>query len=175
MALKLLIANCNNTLRQSISDPGGYINSPKDQQIIIGAENTLSALGETWDLVAVHNAGSVNTYNKETGKMFQTLEEAIAQERYTLKLIRAIRPIKAIYICPQAKGVGTKSIKITSTRISNFTGVGYRLPLPGMIALAIKAYSSRETEILYVGDDESDEEAAAYLNIPFKWAEDWWT
>lgn len=174
-AIRLLIANCNNTLRQSIANPGGYINEPKDQQIIAGARNALATLDSSWDVVGVHNAGSVSTYNKETGKMFQTIEEAIAEQRYTLKLIRVIRPIKAIYLCPQAKGVGIESIKVTSTTTSSFTGEGFRLPMPGMIQLAIKAYSTKKTqEILYVGDDETDEEAANSLGIPFIYSQSWW-
>lgn len=173
---KLLIANCNNTLRESISSPGGYINSPFDQQLIQGAIKSLKNLDESWDLVAVHNDGGVTTYNKDTGKMFKSVEDSIIEQRYTLKLIRAIRPIKAIFVCPDAKGDGSTALKITSTRNTRLTGGGYRLPNARMVQQAIATYTNtKNEEILYVGDDDTDLEAAQSLKIPFQWAYQWWS
>lgn len=183
MSKRLIICNLNNTLRTSTSDPGGFINSTEDQEIITQAGIKLQRLDVTWDLVIVHNEGAITAHNPATKKPFKTEKGAIAEMRDTLRLIKPYKIAKAIYICPNFRGVGKRCLKITVTRITQYEGEGFRLPLPGMLLLAYQQYANtKTTDIIYVGDDESDAEAAelfqqqlpSNVNFTFHWARDWW-
>lgn len=175
MSLRLLILNCNNTLRESVSNPGDYINRPKDQRIIVGAANALRALDVTWSVILTHNDGGLTALNPETKKAFKTFPESIQEQRETIRLLRQIKTVKAVYVCPNFFGKGKRCFRVTARSVRYYDGTNFRLPGVGMLELGIAEYSNTKTqEIKYVGDQESDLEAAETLGINFQWAEEWW-
>jgi histidinol phosphatase-like enzyme len=178
MALRLLILNCNNTLRRSIKNPGGHINDPLDQIIIPGAVAALKALDVTWNLVLIHNDGGLTARDPNTKQPFKTRESSIKEQRYTLRLLSGIKSAKAVFLCPNSLGKGSSCWRISSQSVKEFKGTNFRLPNPGMLSLAIAEFANSKTkEILYVDDEETGEnavQAAEEPRLSFKFAEDWW-
>lgn len=168
--MPLLIVNINGTVK--VPESGEHTNTPGNQQIIT---NALFALGlynaEGWSIVGVSNQGGVTARNPITGKPFKSFNDCVAEQRLTLQYLK---PLTVIYIAPDMSGIACWRVARTrlteETRYSN-----YRLPGTGMLQLAIDRYNTGgNSQVLYVDDSNTGEDAAAELGIPFKYATTWW-
>lgn len=165
---KLLLLDLDGTVRRCKSNPQGFINDPKDQELIEGVEEAIARYAsEGWSIVGITNQGGVAAGHK-------SLEDAIAEQAYTLLLLPQI---EIILFCPDFEGrqcwkVGGGSSGEVGYAFP-FVGT-YRKPNPGMLELAQALYHNPQ-EILYVGDRSEDEQAGAAAGVRFMWAEEWWT
>lgn len=106
-------------------------------------------------------------------KLIQGVEDAIAEQQYTISLLPKMRKI---YFCSDFEGREGYLVKFTGkvVKVENPKYLGLlRKPNPGMLFLAQKSCLNAIEEILYVGDRPEDEQAAVAANIPFMWAEKW--
>ena len=178
--MKLLILDLDGTVR--IKKGGmvgefesGFINSPTDQEIIPGAMSAIKKYhSEGWVIVGCSNQGGVASGHK-------TLDSCFVEQIYTLKLIPQV---ETIYFCPDYEGQQLGIVLSGQTHIFHGTREGawfenlpsFRKPEPGMVKFIIEVQKENDdiTEILMIGDRDTDEQCAIAANIPFQWAKDWW-
>lgn len=177
MNTKLLILDLDNTVRRSKSGVK-FINTPLDQEIIPEAAKAIASyVSKGWLVV-----GATNQDRVVAGK--KTLEDAIAEQTLTLKLLQPY--VHTIYFCPDFNGEACyRVVQIDGMyRCSAINDLNdedllplkglYRKPNPGMLKLAQMECVFKPKEILFVGDRDEGEQAATAANIPFLWAADWW-
>lgn len=169
---KLLLVDCDGTVREPASGEK-FIQHPLEQRIVFGADRALTHYHKQgWRIIAISNQGGVAAGKK-------TLEDAIAEQRYTLELFPQIT---AIYFCPDfegrhcwlvPRGHDAKPIHIAQWALK-FIGT-FRKPQPGMLSAAIKTDGDldRKSEYWYVGDRPEDEEAAMRAGVNFMPADIW--
>lgn len=168
---KLLLLDCDGTIREPLSG-AKFISHPRDQKIIPGADKAISHYySKGWSIVGITNQGGV-------AAGFKSLEDAIAEQEYTLELFPEIG---FIYFCPDFEGNHCWEVSKTSFASfpADFAGkefIGkFRKPNPGMLEVAIMMARALKPECLYVGDRPEDEQAATAAGIRFQWADMWRT
>ncbi len=176
---KLLIVDCDGTLREPQSD-AKHIHSPKDQQIIPGADKALSYYhNQGYIIIGITNQGGVE-------KGYKTLKNTIEEQVYTLRLFPEIL---YIYFCPDMRGnqlvkVGLRDddFYVEEYKRSDFLYLNmpgelkyksFRKPGNGMLMMAIDSLDKYPEQILYVGDRPEDKQAAMTAEINFLWADKW--
>lgn len=92
--IKLLLIDLDGTVRVPASG-SRFIDHPHNQRIILGSAVTLAQYHEQgWLIVGITNQGGVAAGHKQ-------LEDAIVEQRYTLKLIPQM---EGVYFCPDFEG-----------------------------------------------------------------------
>ena len=143
-----------------------FVQSPDDQELIPGAAETLQRYRDDgWVMAIASNQGGV-------AAGFKTLECAIAETRYAMKLCK----IKNALIAPsfESNGLGLayhilpKSLRRSVFEIKDLRE-RFRKPAPGMLLYLFPEISER----LYVGDRPEDKEAAVNAGILFMDAVEW--
>ncbi|WP_230968190.1 hypothetical protein [Nostoc sp. WHI] len=88
-------------LRVERSDALDLLHESRKQSkfIIEKSSNQVTAQGYT--IIGITNQGGCDTINRDTGKPLKSIEDAIAEQHYTLELIPQL---EAIYFCPDMKG-----------------------------------------------------------------------
>lgn len=169
---KLLLLDMDGTVRESASG-ATFINEPRDQKVIEGVDDAIAHYHERgWTIVGVTNQGGV-------AAGFKSLEDAIAEQRYTLELLP---DLLCIYICPDMKGAhcwmvswGHEDLAVhLSPWGQEFIGA-FRKPQPGMLNAAIKTNGSSDDKSAYwyVGDRDEDRLAATAAGVNFLDAAIW--
>jgi histidinol-phosphate phosphatase family protein len=131
-------------------------NHPNEVEMLPGVGAKLhhyASLG--WRLVVVTNQGGV---------AFGYLNEKQAQAIHQAVLDALPVEIDTSYLCPHHPQ-GT--IPRYAVECPN------RKPAPGAILDALARFGANPTNCLFVGDQESDCEAARAAGVPFVWARDW--
>lgn len=160
----ILIVDLDGTIRETISGDK-FINTPQDQQLIKGVEQTISQYKNDWLIVGATNQGGVAAGKK-------SLEDVILEQKITLGLVKEL---SHIYLCPTFDGLECwkverdKVLKIQQYDQSEFGS--FRKPGGGMLKLALQGdYFNRK---IMVGDRQEDCAAAAEAGVEFIWASDW--
>lgn len=192
---RLLLIDLDGTIRQCKSDPTGFINSPQDQELILGVSDRLSEYQDNgWIIVGVSNQGGV-------AAGFKSLVDCFKEMQHTLRLAPQL---SEIYFCPDA---GESCWRIRPFRIGRLFTIhrrteylrslfpwmqsGFRKPECGMLSLAIDHFagiyyqpgafrcpywncSTQAFEMVWmVGDRPEDQQAALSLGVPFLDAATW--
>lgn len=171
--MNILILDMDGTVRiKKGGTPGdinaGFIQYPKDQEIIPGADKAIESFHkEGWLIVGASNQGGVAAGKK-------SLDSCFKEQRYTLQLVPQLHKI---YFCPDYEGrqlgIVYRSHHRLATPSEYFTDLpSFRKPEPGMLEYIKLTHDSNK--LLFVGDRPEDEQAAAKAGIDFKWAKDWW-
>jgi D-glycero-D-manno-heptose 1,7-bisphosphate phosphatase len=174
MSDKLLLLDLDGTVRQSRSNPAGFIDEPNNQEVIPGADLAIERYAsQDWRMVGITNQGGV-------GAGYKTLGQCLDEQLRTLALVPEL---DAIFFCPAHPAeIGHLCYEIDRIgNITTYTGrwagfEGYRKPNPSMLRLAIDAYGKFSWdggENLCVGDRPEDEEAARRAGVAFLSAEAW--
>ncbi|MDZ8138999.1 MAG: HAD-IIIA family hydrolase [Nostoc sp. DedQUE04] len=183
---KGLFLDLDGTVRESTD--GKFIQQPTGQRIMAGVHEAIAHhKRQNYTIIGITNQGGCDTINRDTGKPLKSLEDAITEQKYTLKLIPQL---EAIYFCPDMKGQVCWIVKKNGfeflvsdldTRISEFenrilTGSEvYRKPGAGMIYRAVKDFDIDLTKSWMIGDRDEDEKAAITAGVNFMWADIWHT
>jgi D-glycero-D-manno-heptose 1,7-bisphosphate phosphatase len=178
VTMKLLLLDMDGTVRMPISD-NKFINQPDDQRLIDGVSEAIAHYSD-WTIIGITNQAGVAAGHK-------SLEDAIAEQQYTLKLCPWL---DAIYFCPDFEGnlcfYVNKEERVVAVhehwgKYRHMIG-SFRKPNPGMLILAVERFLwnlmpiSRKPNkefVLYAGDREEDQLAAQAAYIPFIWADNW--
>lgn len=172
---KILFLDCDGTIREPASG-AKFINRPDDQRILEGAAEAIAYYHEkNWKIIGMTNQGGVAAGHK-------TLESALDEQRYTLKLLPEI---SSIYMCVDFEGEECWRVhsfgEVVHVRSSflhpNVKGEllyeSFRKPGSGMIMLAIDLLKGYRGDCWMVGDREEDALAAAAAEVNFMWADAW--
>lgn len=169
--MKLLLLDLDNTIREPKSG-AKFINKPDDQKLIDGVEDAIAHYKD-WTIVGITNQGGVAAGHK-------SLEDAIAEQQYTLELLFQM---VCILFCPDYEGKDCWVIQrdYREPFVISKLGENFRKPGDGMLKYAkhwawnyCGGYATDPIEdILMVGDRPEDEQAALAASIPFMWAEEW--
>lgn len=171
---KLLLCDLDGTLRCPKSG-ANFINDPYDQQLIPEAATAIAHYhNQGWKIIGITNQGGVAAGHK-------SLEDAIAEQKYTLELLPELSSIffctdfegrHCWFVCQQSEDYAT-CLHLTPWA-EEFIGK-FRKPNPGMLLAAIKLSGSEQMKNNYcfVGDRPEDEQAAKNAGVDFMWAEDW--
>lgn len=178
-----LFLDLDGTARESTE--GKFIKTPTGQRIMAGVHEAIAHhKRQGYTIIGITNQGGCDTINRDTGKPLKSIEDAIAEQQYTLSLIPEM---KAIYLCPDMTGqicwvVDKKMIfKVSDldTRISDsenriLTGNSiYRKPGAGMIYRAANDFEIDLSRSWMIGDRDEDEKAAIAAGVNFMWADIW--
>ncbi|MFN6460806.1 MAG: polynucleotide kinase [Nostoc sp. DedVER02] len=170
--MKLLFVDCDGAIREPASGEQ-FIQHPKDQRIIVGADKAVVHYRrQGWTIIGVTNQGGV-------AAGFKSIEDAIAEQRYTLEIFP---DIFWICFCPDFEG--KTAYIVTRKKVQQFTRgltrelfASFRKPGHGMIELVtsefLKGGMSVDSSYLMVGDRPEDEQCAAAAGIDFLWAHIW--
>jgi hypothetical protein len=91
---KLLLVDCDGTIRKPITR-NLFIQHPRDQKIIKGAAEAIAHFhAQGYTIIGITNQGGV-------AMGYKSLEDAIAEQLYTLELLPQIL---CIYFCPDLEG-----------------------------------------------------------------------
>lgn len=174
--MKLLLLDCDGTIREPKSG-GQFISSPHDQRIITGAAEIIRQYHlNGYLVVGITNQGGCAASDPQTGKPYKSLEEAIAEQAYTLKLCQ---DIAYILFCPDFEGkvlwevgIGIDGeIEAQKPDAKDFDS--FRKPGAGMLQYAMVMAKVKREDCLFVGDRLEDQQASAAAGIRFMWAADW--
>jgi len=148
---QLLLLDRDGTLNRSLGDRPP--NHPHEIELLPGVGRKLHRLASMgWRLVIVSNQGGV-------AFGYLTLRQAWATHRAVLDAL-PVR-IKASYLCPHHPR-GTEALYAIDCP--------NRKPAPGALLDAMARFQAEPEECLFVGDRDSDCEAAAAAGIDFAWA-----
>lgn len=171
MYQKILLVDCDGTIRKPKSAGAKFISRPDDQEPIPGAIKAINHYkAQGWNIVVgISNQGGVGAGHK-------TLDNCIEEQQFTLGLFPQLN---RIYFCPDYKGdicysVSQESFSSLTIRYDGQYCGQYRKPEPGMIFVALTEYLTESKDnALMVGDRPEDEAAAAAAGISFMWANVW--
>jgi D-glycero-D-manno-heptose 1,7-bisphosphate phosphatase len=170
--MKLLIFDKDGTLIAPIS-PGVFVRNPQDQRLFPGvAEKIERYRVQGWGMAIASNQGGCDSIDPQTGKPFKTLDAAIEEMRFAMKLTG----IEKAVFCPRMDGDCMYQVKandvyhrgMSSYECAGF--VGFRKPDPGMLLWLMAAW--KYEHVLFVGDRSEDEGAAVGAAVEFQWAKD---
>jgi D-glycero-D-manno-heptose 1,7-bisphosphate phosphatase len=168
---RILFVDCDGTIREPASG-ATFINRPDDQRIIEGVAQALTYYQKKgYTIIGTTNQGGVAAGHKQ-------LEDAIAEQEYTLKLLPQIRNI---FFCPDFEGqycwiVGGHEPKPIHLADWGKPWIGqFRKPSAGMIHAANRLLGSEPIDSGHwmIGDREEDKLCAAAAGINFIWADIW--
>ena len=168
--MKLLICDKDGTLVRTKSGQT-FVQHPEDQELIEGVADAIARyVANGWAIAIASNQGGV-------AAGFKTLEDAIKETRYALKLTGIITA--AIAHSDEKQGYG-ECVWLTSHYYETVTHTQllFRKPNSGMIdLLATNPYGNTlwrgDVEVLFVGDRPEDQGAAANAKVDFMWADEW--
>lgn len=172
-----LFLDLDGTARESTD--GKFIQTPKGQRIMAGVHEAIAHhKRQGYTIIGITNQGGCDTINRDTGKPLKSLEDAIAEQHYTLELIPQL---EAIYFCPDMKGLIVYRVnKNGAVKLADHTGddfleekFRYRKPGAGMIYQAVFDFGIDLTKSWMIGDRDEDEKAAQAAGINFMWADIW--
>lgn len=148
---RLLFLDRDGTLNRSFGNRPP--NRPDEVELLPGVAAKLhhaAALG--WRMIIVTNQGGVACG-------YQTERQANAIHQSVLDALPVA--VDASYLCPHhPDGI-----------IPRYTiPCPYRKPAPGAVLDALARFEAKPQECLFVGDQESDQLAAAAAGVPFEWA-----
>lgn len=151
----------------------------QDVLVLPGVEKALQYYQNqtpNWIMIGISNQGGV-------GAGYKSIEDAIAEMKYTLKLLPQL---SAIYFCPDFAGQACWRIDRTVEfivseidRIGNFDpmiregNLIYRKPGAGMVFQAAKEFGIDLTQSWYVGDRSEDEQCAIAAGVQYMDATIW--
>jgi D-glycero-D-manno-heptose 1,7-bisphosphate phosphatase len=151
--VRILFLDRDGTLNRSLN--GRSPNNPARVELLPNVDATLAVYAdEGWRLVIVTNQGGV---------AFGYLSEDEAWAVHQAVLDRLSVPVDASYLCPHHPRGNVSPYNIDCPR---------RKPNPGAILEALARFGARSQDCLFVGDRESDRQAAAAARVPFQWAHD---
>lgn len=155
---RLLFLDRDGTLNQRLGSRPP--NHPGEIELLPGVTNKLqqsAAMG--WRIVIVTNQGGV---------AFGYMTEALAHATHKAVLNALPVEVDASYLCPHHPDGTDPRYAIHCPN---------RKPAPGAILDALKRFGARPQDCLFVGDMETDEQAATAAGVPFRWASDFfaWT
>jgi D-glycero-D-manno-heptose 1,7-bisphosphate phosphatase len=164
---KLIILDKDGTLVRSIS--GAKYPSFHDQCLIPGVKERIYSHVEAADILAIaSNQGGISKGHK-------SLDEAIAE---FMEVFGLLPQIKVGCFCPDYEGkilhrIGSDGTLDTLKRenFPNFSS--FRKPEPGMLQYLMSLFKGMYSGVLFVGDMESDEQAAAVAEVEYLDVEDW--
>ncbi len=148
---RLLLLDRDGTLNRGVGDRPP--NHPREVEILPGVGRKLHRLaGLGWRLAIITNQGGV-------AFGYQTHRQAWATHRAVLDALPV--EIDASYLCPHHPH-GTEPFYAVDCP--------NRKPAPGALLDALARFQARPEDCLFVGDQDSDLEAAAAAGLPFAWA-----
>lgn len=150
-----------------------FINIPHDQERIEGA---LEATGlfsyfllDRFGLEKVRTVGITNQQGVRWG--YKSLEDCFKEQQITLELFPIL---EFILLCPDD---GQTCWKVKRDGVVDVTDPEwsgqYRKPGTGMLVEAIAGLAPLEENLFFIGDRDSDKEAAQAAGFGFVWASDW--
>ena len=180
-----LFLDLDGTARESTD--GKFIQTPKGQQIMPGVHEAITSLSSAnahhkrqgYTIIGITNQGGCDTINRDTGKPLKSIEDAIAEQHYTLELIPQL---EVIYFCPDMKGLVVYRVtRNDAVKLADHTPDGeflkekfrYRKPGAGMIFQAVFDFGIDLTKSWMIGDRDEDEKAAKAAGVSFFWADVW--
>lgn len=150
---RILFLDRDGTLNRSLD--GRPPNSVGEVELLPNVADKLVAFaGDGWRLVIVTNQGGV---------AFGYLSEDEAWIIHEAVLDCLPVPVDASYLCPNHP---LGNVPPYDTQCPS------RKPNPGAILDALTQFDARPQDCLFVGDMESDRQAAAAADVPFRWAGD---
>jgi HAD superfamily hydrolase (TIGR01662 family) len=163
----LIILDKDGTLVQSIS--GAKYPSFQDQHLISGVKERIYSHVEAEDILAIaSNQGGISKGHK-------SLDEVKAE---FMEVFGLLPQIKVACFCPDYKGqilhrIWTDGTFDTLNReiFPNFRS--FRKPEPGMLQYLMFLFQGMYSQVLFVGDMNSDEQAAAAAGVKYLDVENW--
>lgn len=151
--VRILFLDRDGTLNRSLD--GRPPNNPDEVELLPNVATTLAVYADAgWRLVIVTNQGGV---------AFGYLGEEKAWAIHQAVLDRLPVPVAASYLCPHHPLGDVPPYNVECP---------YRKPNPGAILDALTRFGARPQDCLFVGDMESDRQAAVAARLPFCWAHD---
>lgn len=174
-----LFLDLDGTVREATD--GKFIQTPKGQRIMAGVHEALAFhKAQGYTIIGITNQGGCDTINRDTGKPLKSIEDAIAEQEYTLFLISQL---ECIYFCPDMKGFISYRVtrnhvtKVSDHKESNGEFLEdkfkFRKPGAGMIFKASIDFGVDLTKSWMIGDRVEDEKAAIAASVNFMWADIW--
>lgn len=163
----LIILDKDGTLVKSIS--GSKYPGFKDQRLIYGVKERILRHVETGDILAIaSNQGGISKGHK-------SLDEAIAEFQEVFQLIPQI---KVACFCPDSQGQILHQLwsdsRFDTLNLENFPNFRpFRKPEPGMLEYLMFLFQERYSQVLFVGDMKSDEQAAIAANVNYLDVKNW--
>lgn len=148
---RLLLLDRDGTLNRSLGDRPP--NHPHEVEILPGVGRKLHHLASLgWRLVVISNQGGV-------AFGYQTHRQAWATQRGVLDALPV--QVDASYLCPHHPGGTEERYAVDCPN---------RKPAPGALLDALARFQAQPQDCLFVGDRDSDHEAAIAAGVPFAWA-----
>lgn len=163
----LIILDKDGTLVQSIS--GAKYPDFHDQHLIPGVKERILRHAEAADILAIaSNQGGIS-------KGYKSLHEAIAE---FMEVFGLLPQIEVACFCPDYEGQILHRISADSTfdtlKLENFSNLRpFRKPEPGMLLYLMDIFKGMYTDVLFVGDMNSDKQAAAAAGAKYLDVEEW--
>lgn len=197
MSKKILFLDIDGTLTEPKSG-ATFKQNPDDMKLCEGVEKGINYYySRGWFLLGISNQGGCTAINKETGKPYKSIEDAIKEFQNTLNLLPQL---ECIYFCPDFKGYSCYKIsrdknqkydnspKESLVPYANYDSTvdgyewrlddedNFRKPGFGMITLARQEFNLFDCDDTWlIGDRDEDKNAAENAGISFMWADKWGT
>jgi D-glycero-D-manno-heptose 1,7-bisphosphate phosphatase len=155
---RLLLLDRDGTLNQRLGSRPP--NHPGEIELLPGVTSKLQqSAAKGWRIVIVTNQGGV---------AFGYMTEALAHSTHQAVLDALPVEVDASYLCPHHPSGTNPRYAINCPN---------RKPAAGAILDALERFGARPQDCLFVGDMETDEQAATAAGVPFVWASDFfaWT
>lgn len=174
--VKLLFCDIDGTLTETIS--GHTFKHPQDVKVMEGAEAAIAHFhNQGWTVIGISNQGGCAAIDPITGKPRKTIEDAIAEMQFTMKLLPELI---SIYFCPDFEGTECwRVLQLSASEVGKqepqFIGT-YRKPNPGMILHNLEGIWEESGVIdacWMIGDRPEDEQCALNAGINFCPADVW--
>ena len=152
-----LFLDLDGSVRESTD--GKFIQTPKGQRIMAGVHEAIAHhKRQGYTIIGITNQGGCDTINRDTGKPLKSIEDAIAEQHYTLELIPQL---EAIYFCPDMRGLIVYRVtRNGAVKLADHTPdddfleekFRYRKPGAGMIYQAVFDFGIDLTKSWMIGD-----------------------
>ncbi|MBW4675910.1 MAG: HAD-IIIA family hydrolase [Desmonostoc geniculatum HA4340-LM1] len=157
--MKILFVDIDGTLTETVSGHT-FKQHSQDVKVMEGADKAVAHFHrQGWTVIGISNQGGCSAIDPETGKPRKSIEDAIAEMQFTMKLLPEII---SIYFCPDFEGCECwRVLQLSASEIGKekpqFIGT-YRKPSPGMILHNLESIEVEECWM--VGDRPEDEQCA---------------
>jgi D-glycero-D-manno-heptose 1,7-bisphosphate phosphatase len=182
--MKAIIFDVDGTLTGALSSypNDGFKQHPQDVIVLPGVvEGMQFHHSQGYVMVGASNQGGCSAINAATGKPHKSIEDAIAEMKYTLELLPLLQ---AIYFCPDFQGDALYKVSrdnyeaydrqmLLDPILHTPVYQSYRKPGSGMIQHAINDFKIDKNCLWMIGDRAEDMEAADNANCEFMNAETW--
>ena len=163
----LIILDKDGTLVESIS--GAKYPSFHDQLLIPGVKERIDAHVDRADILAIaSNQGGIS-------KGYKSLNKAKAE---FMEVLGLLPQIKVACFCPDFEGQILHQIWADGTfdtlKLENFSNLRpFRKPQPGMLLYLMDIFKGMYSDVLFVGDMDSDEKAAVAARVKYLDVKQW--